>query len=415
MKKVQVLKMAMTLIPLVALAACGQANDPSSSASTGLQAQVAVQSFDIDFEGLPAGTIPDELSEGAGLTGTVDGTVGVYGYNPPLGATNAAVIFDSANPTGGDVDLGTPNETCVGGGPGVGDGGELGEPHENCVPQGNLLIIDETLEDSSPNDGLVDDPNDADNKDEYFLFDFSDVGKGKDHGTVTVDSVTIMDVEADGGEDGTNIILSGPHIFDQLIAIPPQGDNGIVTISGIAQEGVRTMKIEMNGSGAIAGAGLNTGEPGLCWITTGGFHNAGGQSGGKDFTFGGNVGPPSAGSWEVIDHNTGDNFHSNEVHIVDCLVIENTGPGQPGGKKGFTINKALFAGTGRLNGVDGYPFEGFVVDSGEPSGKKDNDPDQFHIVVYEPGHFQEAGFEAFVTDFYLDGGNVQIHPPTGSQ
>jgi hypothetical protein len=146
-----------------------------------------------------------------------------------------------------------------------------------------------------------------------------------------------------------------------------------------------------------------------CWITTGGFHNTGEAGGPKDFTFGGNVGPPPRGSWQVVDHNTGDKFHSNDVHITSCEVVQLTGPDQPGGKKGFKINQANFAGTGRLNGVDGYPFTGYVQDAGEPQGKKGNDQDFFEIVVTDP----MSGDVVFTTSATLDGGNVQIHPPTG--
>jgi hypothetical protein len=160
-----------------------------------------------------------------------------------------------------------------------------------------------------------------------------------------------------------------------------------------------------------AGFSVETPPPGSCWITTGGFHNSGEASGSKDYTFGGNVGPPPRGSWEVVDHNTGDNFHSNDVHIVSCDVIRLTGPGQPGGKKGFKINQATFEGTGRLNGVHGYPFTGFVQDAGEPQGKKTNDSDFFSITVRDPVT-NAIVFEASAT---LDGGNVQIHPPTGGK
>ncbi|RDH84083.1 MAG: hypothetical protein DIZ80_08090 [endosymbiont of Galathealinum brachiosum] len=158
-----------------------------------------------------------------------------------------------------------------------------------------------------------------------------------------------------------------------------------------------------------SGFSVETPSPDSCWITTGGFQNAGKSSGTKDYTFGGNVGPPPRGSWEVVDHNTGDNFHSNEVHIVSCDVINLTGPGQPGGKKGFKINQASFEGVGRLNHKDGYIFTGYVQDAGEPHGKKGNDQDFFSITVRDPGTL-EIVFEASAT---LDGGNVQIHPPTG--
>ena len=56
-------------------------------------------------------------------------------------------LFDTANPrkekTGGDPDLGAPNNYCTPPGPGRGDGGRPGEPGENCDPLGNVLIIQE--------------------------------------------------------------------------------------------------------------------------------------------------------------------------------------------------------------------------------------------------------------------------------
>jgi hypothetical protein len=140
-----------------------------------------------------------------------------------------------------------------------------------------------------------------------------------------------------------------------------------------------------------AGLSIETPAPDDCWITTGGYHNAGEQSGSKDFTFGGNVGPPPRGS-------------------LSCDVIQLTGPDQPGGKKGFKINQASFEGVGRLNFIDGYPFTGYVQDAGEPSGKKGNDQDYFAITVRDP-ITNAVVFEASAT---LDGGNVQIHPPTGN-
>jgi hypothetical protein len=159
-----------------------------------------------------------------------------------------------------------------------------------------------------------------------------------------------------------------------------------------------------------SGFTVETPPAGDCWITTGGFHNAGVTAGSKDYTFGGNVGGPPRGSWEVVNHNNGDNFHSNDVHITSCEIIHLTGPDQPGGNKGFKINRANFAGTGRLNGVDGYPFTGFVNDAGEPQGKKANDKDSFSITVLAP-NTSSVVFEASAT---MDGGNVQIHPPNGS-
>ena len=153
-------------------------------------------------------------------------------------------------------------------------------------------------------------------------------------------------------------------------------------------------------------------EEKLCWITGGGFIDLvdNDASGPKTFTFGGNVGPPPRGSWQIVDHETGDKFHTNTVNIVSCEVLPGTtGPGQPGGKDGFDLNKANFAGIGTLNGVGGCPFTGFVIDGGEPQGKNGKDNDAFHV---ETTDVQACG-GTFVVDGELPGGNFQIHPPTG--
>ncbi len=366
---------------------------------------------EIDFEGLPAGLIPDTLTTGAGVTGPLKGEIGVFGFSPAFGAsTNAAVVFDSSCPggcSGNDSDLGTPNQTF--GGPGVGAGGEAGQSTENATPLGMVLIIGEDLVDSSPADGLVDDPDDADLPGMFVGFDFANTGKGKNKGVMTVNSVSFLDVEAEQGETGVLVELFRKNAPKAQFTVPATGDNGVASITGIGLDDVTRMVVNLNGSGAISAVAVDEGDERFCWITTGGFHNAGVQSGGKDFTFGGNVGPPSSGSWQVIDHNTGDNFHTNDVHIVDCVVSGSTGPQQPGGKKGFDIDKALFAGTGRLNGVDGFPFEGFVIDAGEPAGKKGNDKDYFEIVVHDP----VTNAIVFLASGELDGGNVQLHPPVG--
>lgn len=199
--------------------------------------------------------------------------------------------------------------------------------------------------------------------------------------------------------DTVNLVVTVPAGADSLSTQIFSRDDGVVAPGHLPASLVWV----------TGGLSVETPSRDVCWITTGGFHNAGQPGGSKDFTFGGNVGPPPRGSWEVVDHNTGDNFHSNDVHIVSCDVVTLTGPDQPGGKKGFKINQATFEGTGRLNGVDGYPFTGMVQDAGEPSGKKGNDQDYFEIIVRDPVT-SDVVFEASAT---LDGGNVQIHPPTG--
>jgi hypothetical protein len=223
---------------------------------------------------------------------------------------------------------------------------------------------------------------------------------------VTTGGTTAVFSDQLGSNDGrywdtVNLVVTVPAGADSLTTQIFSRDDGVFAPGNLPASLVWI----------ASGFSVETAPPDVCWITTGGFQNAGNSAGSKDYSFGGNVGPPPRGSWEVVDHNTGDNFHSNDVHIVSCEVVQLSGPGQPGGKKGFKINQANFAGTGRLNHVDGYVFTGYVQDAGEPQGKKANDQDFFSITVRDPVTLAVV-FEASAT---LDGGNVQIHPPVGNQ
>ncbi len=96
----------------------------------------------ITFEDLPAGTIVTEVFGNLG-----SGPIRIAGYNERFGeGVNAAVIFDSANPTGEDPDLAAPHEDF--GGPGRGEAGREGSPHENRVSLGKILIVAEDLDDA---------------------------------------------------------------------------------------------------------------------------------------------------------------------------------------------------------------------------------------------------------------------------
>src|SRR5688572_13982137 len=145
-------------------------------------------------------------------------------------ANHPLVIFDSANPTGNDDDLGTANEDF--GGPGVGEGGELGEPGENNAAHGKVLIIQETIGGQ---------PDDNENGGQMFL-DF-------DH-ALDIVSVSILDV--DGGEDTTTIkcfdengVQIGATIFADVL-----GDNSYQNIQ-VNRQGVHRMRINSPGSFAI--------------------------------------------------------------------------------------------------------------------------------------------------------------------
>ena len=386
--------------------------------------------IEIDFSGIAPGTIVGSLITGFGIVGDLDGSIGVNGFNPSLSNSdlclaappcNAAVVFDSANPPGIDFDLGTPNE-CVGG-PGIdkelgnNTGGECGSVYENLEALGNILIVNERREfedrDGSmtidANDSPVNLTDDADLRSQFLEFDFSTV----DGGTVTVNSLTYLD--NDEGEFGAELQLFGPDLAPNpnVIGLPALGDNGVLTLP-IRLEGVSHLKVLLNGSGAITGALLNEEiTERTCWVTTGGFDKGTNTdpSGKKICSFGGNVGPPPSGAFEVNWHDgplEGAKFHTNDIQSLGCEDSGSTGPQQPGGKKGLEVDTLFFDCTGRFNNEDGYTCEGYLKDAGEPAGKKDNDHDEISMTVKDADGNIVA---ECIGD--LEGGNVQIHPPVG--
>ncbi|MBY6095140.1 hypothetical protein [Ferrimonas balearica] len=384
----------------------------------------AANAAELNFEQLPTGKIVGELSNGNGATGLQGGSVSVRGFNPALNMDdNAAVIFDSENPTGGDDDLGTPNSDF--GGPGIDErsdpnsGGKMNSPFENAYPLGNVLVINEAggLSDTNGNgridsdDANVSDPDDDDRRGQFFELDFSGVKGGR---TVTINSISYMDVEQEEGEDGTSVYLMGPKFAaPKMLTLAPTGDNGVFT-QQIGIEGVETMRIVMGGSGALTAVTLEEEAERPCWVTTGGFFNAGVTSGPKQCTFGGNVGPPPSGAFEVNFHTDGpdtgaeqgDKFHTNDITAVRCTDEVEGGPQQPGGNKGLVVDTLYFECTGRFNNNNGYTCDGFLQDAGEPSGKKGNGYDNIQMVIYDGDNNEVARCEGD-----LDGGNIQIHPP----
>lgn len=191
----------------------------------------------IDFEGLPAGTILDQVYSAGGV-----GPILVAGMSPAFPGQNVCLIFDSANPSGTDFDLGTPNEQF--GGPGVGAGGEMGSPFENSMALGNVAIIAENLVDMN-GDGLVDDPDDGDELNSLIMFDF-----GTNVGPVTIDAITLIDVEADELQATVDMYDGAMTLISQVL-LPQLADNGVATIALGGVSGVSTMVVSLHGSGAI--------------------------------------------------------------------------------------------------------------------------------------------------------------------
>src|SRR5262245_40770476 len=147
----------------------------------------------------------------------------IEGQNNNPAHPDKAILFDTANPTGGDTDLATP-----GYGPG------------NDIALGKVLILAENDGDADF-DGLVDDPDDeAGGGMLQFRFDSA------------VDFVGAKILDVDGTEkDAFNLYDE----FDNLILsvpIPFAGDNSVQTlVLSPAVTGVRRAELVLGGSGAI--------------------------------------------------------------------------------------------------------------------------------------------------------------------
>ena len=102
-------------------------------------------------------------------------------------------VFNSSSITGGDTDLGSPNEGCTPSGPGVGAGGNPLSDFPNCEPQGNLLIVQEM------NNGVLvaEDNPDDERQGGCIIFTFED--------PFELVNMGIMDIDED---EGANITVS---------------------------------------------------------------------------------------------------------------------------------------------------------------------------------------------------------------
>ncbi|MBD3249068.1 DUF4215 domain-containing protein [Candidatus Woesearchaeota archaeon] len=180
----------------------------------------------ISFNDLLAGTVVDD-EYSAYMT--------VAAENNKAGHPDKAIIFDSDNPTGGDPDLGTPNQDF--GGPGIGEGGESGEPGQNDQYLHNVLIIAEDDIDND-NDGLVDDPDDESRGGKLY-FNFNQ--------DVDVETLKILDIEDNNGH--VKVYDSSDNIID-TVNLQNLGDNSLQDII-VNSDDVRKMTIKFAGSGAV--------------------------------------------------------------------------------------------------------------------------------------------------------------------
>jgi len=176
---------------------------------------------DIDFDGLPAGTVLSNQFEGV--------IISAHANNRSV---HQAMIFDSGNPTGSDHDLGTPNEDF--GGPGIGPGGGIGQAGENNTALGNVIIISE--------DGDSNDPDDN-GKGGQLFFEFT-------HPT-NLSYLYVLD--QDTGKEATINVYGAENslIETQIVPTPGNGDNGVFRVDFDLTD-VHRLEVDMPGSGAIA-------------------------------------------------------------------------------------------------------------------------------------------------------------------
>ncbi|MBX3395325.1 MAG: thrombospondin type 3 repeat-containing protein [Phycisphaerae bacterium] len=191
----------------------------------------------ITFESLQTGSIVSQVFSQGGV-----GPVAVSGSVNQING-NAAVIFDSSNPSALDLDLGSPNGQCNPAGPGIGQGGIPASMYANCTALGKILIVAENLTDANPADGLVDVPNDSAGGNPMLHFNFSAIGP------VTLQSITILDI--DQNPNAKVYLYSPSNALLNQISIPNTGDNGKVVLSLGPTANVGRMVVALKGSGAV--------------------------------------------------------------------------------------------------------------------------------------------------------------------
>ncbi len=177
---------------------------------------VSAQQICVDFDNFSAGTM-----------GTLDlGSVSVSSNS----SSHAAMIFDANSPTGGDSDLGTPNADF--GGPGVGTGGAAGTAGENSVALGKVLILSQNNNASNPNDY---------SGGGTFTFTFDEI--------VKVANLSLLDI--DNGDDWEVKFYDEYNFLITSQTYSGLGNNSF-TERTFNISGVKTMKVILEGSGAIA-------------------------------------------------------------------------------------------------------------------------------------------------------------------
>jgi hypothetical protein len=192
----------------------------------------------VDFSGVTPGTVvAGEAPGGAFVVGNTHfPDFAITATNNGSGP-NSVLVFNSAAPTGGDPDLGAPNNLC--GGPGIGAGGAPGMPGENCAAQGNLLIVAANITDTAPADGLVDQPNDEPNGG-VMVFNFLS--------PVAIESAGFLDLDSD---EHANITFYYQNNLAGTKYVGGLGDNSFQEVDLSLYGTIDRMEVEFASSGAL--------------------------------------------------------------------------------------------------------------------------------------------------------------------
>jgi len=142
-------------------------------------------------------------------------------------------LFDSSTPHPNDADLGTPNQNCVPGGPGVSYPFNPAAKKTNCIDQGNVLIIQNDYT-SYPNDSRYGGT---------IIFNFNAM-------PAEVISIGLLDVEARFG-DAVEIMYADSSKPANRYAIDGLGDNAVTNVSIPDGKDVASLRVKFERSGAI--------------------------------------------------------------------------------------------------------------------------------------------------------------------
>lgn len=235
---------SLSMFLLLACPGCNSSSSSSSPGSAAVPQQDRVIEACVDFEMIDAvDMLPGEIAnlvEATIISDTASGFVGeeeddddggpelgvvepigILGTKPSDLTQNVAIIFETDDPEeyceeSGDTDL-------------------IGLP----VPQGNIVIIAENLDDD-PNDGdeLVDCPDDGFEPGMIFEIDFGGIRSPFVADSVTLLSMTFIDFENKGAGDanvflydvGDRDVIMVPIALEELICDPPDsaGEDGSV-------------------------------------------------------------------------------------------------------------------------------------------------------------------------------------------